>query len=579
MRTANFIKKNKYIVLLIGASRYHSHKYADIPNVETNIKLMKDLFLDPRYIGVAERNIIVSLNEDSKTIERKITDAKEMAKNPDYTLFVYYSGHGIINPDNYKLYFATSDMDVNYLDTDAIEAKSILEKISRSAASRKIFVVDACHSGGIHNAMGDAPETALMKNFEGVHYVSACDEDSTALFPKKMPGAPTYFTGALVSRIHNGMDTDRPYVTLREVVDDIASDFKYKKNLPVPQQSSMLNADQMPFAVNVAAVNAPIITAPVPEVAKDNEADTETEWQRTVKAGTIAAYYSYIERFPKSKYTKTAENKIVELEENEKWLKTESICTLIAYESYKKAYPFGKHISQANAKIAEFKNRKKDDNMWSIAYNADNVGMYEDYLKSYPNGAHAIEANDRLAELKGSRQARTGFVILFFTALIVMVLYPDPNNINRNGGSSFFPTTTNDSIKEQQSNQKQPYSDIRIADSNFSSYSLEKQADVMSTENRNEIGEYHIRLQKYEEALKKDSTNTRLQAKVQNLQHEIDSMYDEYIHMVETFLQADLLYPKDIEKCINCADALKPGSQRVFELKGQYMELCKKTKQ
>jgi|GEM_PF-2057985 len=258
MRTANFIKKNKYIVLLIGASRYNSHKYADIPNVETNIKLMKDLFMDPRYIGVNERNIIVSLNEDSKTIERKITDAKDMAKNSDYTLFVYYSGHGIINPDNYKLYFATSDMDANYLDTDAIEAKAVLEKISRSAASRKIFIVDACHSGGIHNAMGDAPETALMKNFEGVHYVSACDEDSTALFPKKMPDAPTYFTGALISRIHNGMDSDRPYLTLREVVDDIAYDFKYRHNLPVPQQSSVLNADQMPFAINVNCSNAEV---------------------------------------------------------------------------------------------------------------------------------------------------------------------------------------------------------------------------------------------------------------------------------------------------------------------------------
>ena len=274
MRTTNFIKKNKYIVLLIGASRYNSHKYADIPNVETNIKLMKDLFMDPRYIGVNERNIIVSLNEDSKTIERKITDAKDMAKNSDYTLFVYYSGHGIINPDNYKLYFATSDMDANYLDTDAIEAKAVLEKISRSAASRKIFIVDACHSGGIHNAMGDAPETALMKNFEGVHYVSACDEDSTALFPKKMPDAPTYFTGALISRIHNGMDSDRPYLTLREVVDDIAYDFKYRHNLPVPQQSSVLNADQMPFAINVNCNNAEAAVAPtVSEPESDNVYD------------------------------------------------------------------------------------------------------------------------------------------------------------------------------------------------------------------------------------------------------------------------------------------------------------------
>ena len=385
MRTTNFIKKNKYIVLLIGASRYNSHKYADIPNVETNIKLMKDLFMDPRYIGVNERNIIVSLNEDSKTIERKITDAKDMAKNSDYTLFVYYSGHGIINPDNYKLYFATSDMDANYLDTDAIEAKAVLEKISRSAASRKIFIVDACHSGGIHNAMGDAPETALMKNFEGVHYVSACDEDSTALFPKKMPDAPTYFTGALISRIHNGMDSDRPYLTLREVVDDIAYDFKYRHNLPVPQQSSVLNADQMPFAVNVNCANAEV-AAPVCEPESDN------------------VYDEFFAKYANANSAKTKKaKKAAKVAKVGFWTVFAAALMLFVFMSVTKA-PAKNDVDTSKHIVSKSKNIRVDDNFddYSLEKQADllmkndEIGNYNVALDLYAKALTVQPYNDRV---------------------------------------------------------------------------------------------------------------------------------------------------------------------------------------
>ena len=577
MRTTNFIKKNKYIVLLIGASRYNTHKYADIPNVETNIKLMKELFLDPRYIGVSERNIIVSLNEDSKTIERKITDAKDMAKNSDYTLFVYYSGHGIINPDNYKLYFATSDMDVNYLDTDAIEAKAVLEKISRSAASRKIFVVDACHSGGIHNVMGDAPETALMKNFEGVHYVSACDEDSTALFPKKMPGAPTYFTGALISRIHNGMDTDRPYLTLREVVDDIAYDFKYNKNLPVPQQSSVLNADQMPFAVNVAvAANmSSALPAIETEAEKANESEVESAWQKALNANTIAAYYQFVERFAKSKYAKTAENKIVALEEDEKWAKTESICTLIAYESYKKAYPFGKYISQANAKIAEFKNRKNDDEMWNIAYSANTEAKYKEYISMYPNGAHIVEANNKLHEIAGSKIARIGFWAVFVVALTFFVFKSGNGNDHYNGtivipsdsiqAPAATPADTTKSFADKTKN-------IRV-DENYDAYSLERQADILLK--NDEMGDYNVCLQKYEMALTIQPDNERIRTKYNELKNKIDSLFDRYVYMASRYLDGGDFDPNDFKECINKAEALKSGDPKVYELNQKFNALFK----
>lgn len=333
MRTNVNFNRQKYVVLLIGASEYkNTAKFANIPNVKTNIEKMRSIFLDKRFIGVSDKNIIVSLNENSLTIKHALTKACRLAKNSDYTLFVYYSGHGIINPDNYKLYFATSDMDANYLGDDALEAKSILEKISRSAASRKIFVVDACHSGGIHNTMGDTTEATLMKNYEGVHFVSACDEDSTALFPKNKPEEPTYFTGAIVDRVCDGMDIDKPFLSLRDIVEDIALEFM-GKNLPKPQQSSMLNADKMPFVKNVRAKNMRFEAEPV-------------NYGKVVDSFNVSVANATVDE------SKNVKN------DNEMWKNVCCADTVVMYRNYMKAFPYGIHVNEAAAKISAIMSKK-----------------------------------------------------------------------------------------------------------------------------------------------------------------------------------------------------------------------------
>ncbi len=342
MRTNVNFNKQKYVVLLIGASEYkNTAKFANIPNVKTNIEKMRAIFLDKRYIGVSDKNMIVSLNEDSITIKHALTKACRLAKNSDYTLFVYYSGHGIINPDNYKLYFATSDMDANYLGDDALEAKNMLEKISRSAASRKIFVVDACHSGGIHNTMGDTTEAALMKNYEGVHFVSACDEDSTALFPKNRPDQPTYFTGAIVNRVCDGMDIQKPFLSLRDIVEDIALEFM-DKNLPKPQQSSMLNADKMPFVKNVRAKNIKFESEPA-------------DCGKVVDSFNVSAANSTVNE------SKTVKN------DNEMWKIACNADTVDMYNEYVAAFPYGIHINEAAARISAAISKKQTGKKLAMA--------------------------------------------------------------------------------------------------------------------------------------------------------------------------------------------------------------------
>ncbi|MBQ3658148.1 MAG: caspase family protein [Bacteroidales bacterium] len=542
---AKKIINGKYVVLLIGVSTYEKSKLGDIPNVKANIEELKSLFLDPNFIGVKESDIITSFNENHFEIGRKITDAVEKAKNSDYTLFVYYSGHGVISPQNYHLYFASADIEEKYLDDSGIEAKKILEKISRSQASRKIFLVDACHSGQIHNTMGDVKSNVanLMKDFEGVQYVTACDEYSSALYPKKNPNVPTYFTGAILSRVHKGLDIDRPYLTLRDIVEDISTDFKERANMPIPQISSVQSVDKMPFAYNV--INKYFSDFKASISSEKSTKNTETEWEKTVKAGTLVAYYDYMEKFPKSKYAKVAENKVVELEEEEKWQKTENLGTVLAYESYKRAYPAGKYISKANLKISELHNLNKDNDMWTMVCGANTVERYNDYLKAFPKGCHVDEAHTRIKTLRADKIAKRNFIIIFLIAVLGLVVFVPRNTKYTPSVNEIAYETKKDSvIIEEQKEQRE-----QKEQSGATLANIGKPSKVTTTSDKLELADqwcenneemnYLTALKYYREAYADDSANIKLAAKIQLLRDKISNAYKFHMECAKVYENAD----------------------------------------
>lgn len=553
----NFIKNNKYVALLIGVSTYSKAKLNDIPNVKTNVEELKKLFLDKRYIGVSEKNLITSFNESSEVINRKITDAVNLAKNSDYTLFVYFSGHGIISPSNFNLYFATANFEEKYLEDTAINAKNLLGKISRSVASRKIFVVDACHSGQIHNTMGDMKSNvaSIMKEFEGVHYVTACSEMESALYPKKTPNAPTYFTGAIVSRVQKGLDIDKPYLTLRDIVDDISVDFKERNNLPVPQQSCVLNADQMPFALNVIDKDFSDWNdnSPSSDSANKQSEVYESEWKKTLKTNTLVAYYDYIEKFPKSPCVKMAENKVVEIEEENLWSKTQNLGTLFAYETYKKAYPVGKYLSEANAKISEFKRINKDNDMWNAVCEINTVEKYRDYLAAFPSGCHADEAVLNIDSLLASKNAKKKF-LLVFAALVSVFVFMMPNN---SGNENFARV---DSLCNVHKDTVKHVAQDSYCAPGFNSKSDEQKADALA---KDELY-YHAALELYIKVYAEDTSNITVENKIKELKAKINNSYDTYMESAEIFLDADYGVESAVEM-YEKALRMKPGDRKATD--------------
>ncbi len=241
-------------VLLIGVSEYiEDESIINIPNIKQNIKLLKEVLLDENIMGIPKENITVSLNNTKKIIERKLIKLSREAEDENYTLLVYYSGHGILSSENFKLYLTSKESSKTYLESDSINIDRFREIIANSRASSKVVILDACHSGQIHNAMNNFTSSinSEIKKFKGTYIMTSASEDKPSLFPHKNTNKPTYFTAKLIDVLKNGVDNNKPYISIRDIFNEIYNCFKKQEGLPLPQQSIFKDADSILISKNV----------------------------------------------------------------------------------------------------------------------------------------------------------------------------------------------------------------------------------------------------------------------------------------------------------------------------------------
>lgn len=563
MRT-NELLNRKYVVLLIGVSKYSEEsKLKNIPNVERNIKDLSAMFLNNKFVGISEKNLDIVVNKDAKNIKASLTDAVEKTKDAEYTLFVYYSGHGILSSKNGKLYLAAADTTEQYLDSDSISIDYLKSKLDESRAGRKVLVVDACHSGQIHNTMSSLSSqiNASMKAFEGVHFVSSASEYRASLFPKKDTDKPTYFTGALLGKINSGLNNGNKYLTLGEIVDAISDDFKNSdKNLPLPEQSSYKNAAQMPFVKNMCYRFDNIkmsendnSSKKVDEIANKKAVETvyNSEWQKALADNTIWGYYSYIEKYPNSSKRRDAEAKIAELEEITKWDETSKLGTILAYKNYIDAYPAGRFIKQARVKVNELKKLEEEKSMWTDAEKSGSAEKYKAYLTAYPNGIYAVQAQLEIdlltSELKRNRKVVL-FSFMIFTFLVLMFNPFSTHKNHNNNGVGFSVNTTIDTNKAASVANVNPY---------LSKNKMERADSLVKI---NDEMNFNAALTLYNEFISENPDNNMAKQKRASLVKLMDDRYKKHMENAESFLATGLDFGKvDAAKAYQSALRLKPG--------------------
>jgi len=574
METIN-INTSKTIVLLIGVSKISDDKsITPIPNVEKNLELFRKYLQDNTIIGIPSANIIDSLNESKLSIERKILTAAREAQNSQYTLIVYYAGHGILNADDYKLYLTTKNSTKEFLESDSISINIFSQMLKKSKAGRKIIILDACHSGQIHNAMSDAHSHIVVElsRFEGTYVMTSANEYEPAYYPEHDKNAPTYFTGELFNILENGIINNKPVLSIGEIFDEI----KKKLVSQTPQQSSFQNADEIIFAKNKSFDESQREKHDWEMILKQNtlqgfvdfmETYPESKftlnakskisileeiekWNVIAEENTILGYYNFIQNNPDSDFVSEAYKRIKELEESTLWNEVKMKNTIGAYLEYKNSYPYGTHIKEVQETLGELIKHEKEIKLWRQALSAQTKDAFEKYLTKYPTGIYAFEAIKEIEKLDSPssveldeevtenkiekvKTSKINWGIPVFLALIIVVLifqiWMDKTSTNQES------ELTKAAIRGNNLGNSKREANKKILLSN-QFYKLLANAKMKELQGEDFL---YGALVDYQMAYDLNFNNSLAQVKVDSIQNVIRSLTEKYISKAKNFMKAE----------------------------------------
>jgi hypothetical protein len=241
---------DKFKFILIAASKFSDSQISDVPNIENNIEALNMVLSSKNFLGIDKKNIYIIKNPNKVEFEKNLKQFVD-ALSFDDTLFVYYAGHGLIDPESLDIFLASKQSNSNDIPSTSVSLKRFRNIISNSLAKQKIVFIDACFSGNILSTSANASIYENTLDFEGEFIVSSSSENNYSLYPADNKYGTTYFTAELLNVITAGIPSAGKYLTLNDIYAQIYKNLK-SKNLPIPQKTSINNIENMPFVVNKA---------------------------------------------------------------------------------------------------------------------------------------------------------------------------------------------------------------------------------------------------------------------------------------------------------------------------------------
>ena len=220
-------------VLLIGNSEF-DFNFPPIKPVKGNVEDFYQMLTDKKIMGIPAENITLAFNKTSSEIEEQLL---LLSSAPGIeTLLIYYAGHGY-KADAKKLYLVAknskkiNDHIIGAVDFDFI--KNVILK--QSAASQKIVILDACHSG-----IATQGEVDFLAGFDvkGTYIFASSSGDEVSYF--NAVNQHTFFTGEMISVFKNGLENNHEKIALKDVYEAVAHNLK-EKNFPEPRYKNDLN--------------------------------------------------------------------------------------------------------------------------------------------------------------------------------------------------------------------------------------------------------------------------------------------------------------------------------------------------
>ncbi|MFH1007663.1 MAG: tetratricopeptide repeat protein [Candidatus Latescibacterota bacterium] len=184
--------------LIIGIDDYEDPDIPDLSCAENDAEGVYHLFTDPKY-GIAEREHVKCLIGKAATksgIEMAIYESLiTTAVNPEDMVVFFYAGHGLKGKHPIKgadYYMVPVEARLENLFVTGIEKDNLQRLWSGIRARRKIFISDACHSGGFTGMRGVDLEGFETVGEGKIVFAAAKADQKSVEIPKLGHGIFTY---------------------------------------------------------------------------------------------------------------------------------------------------------------------------------------------------------------------------------------------------------------------------------------------------------------------------------------------------------------------------------------------------
>jgi outer membrane protein assembly factor BamD (BamD/ComL family) len=121
------------------------------------------------------------------------------------------------------------------------------------------------------------------------------------------------------------------------------------------------------------------------------------EWSEAVTLNTIAAYQTFLSKYPNDAHAADAKSRIAQLQDEQAWSMAQADSSVEGYQKYLAAEPNGAHAQAARDEMAS---RERAD-AWQHAQNNETAASLEAFLQQYPTGREADRARDQLKVIAG----------------------------------------------------------------------------------------------------------------------------------------------------------------------------------
>jgi hypothetical protein len=122
-------------------------------------------------------------------------------------------------------------------------------------------------------------------------------------------------------------------------------------------------------------------------------------WSHANALNTIAAYQTFLSRYPTDPHAAIAKRRISILEDERAWTTAQIASSIAGYQQYLGAEPNGMHAAVARDEILT----RRRDAAWQAAEANESPQSLQNFINQYPSSSEADQARDRLKVIAGYR--------------------------------------------------------------------------------------------------------------------------------------------------------------------------------